>query len=118
MFIRLPKSDKVISLIGKGLDIIRLPDNDATGVTMRFALVIVHNTADPPPIAGRKKDGTDDAYWQKFEIIQECETLDAGENRLGRPLEPLLDKICNAISQDVALLDLRSETAEIPLTKN
>ena len=26
MFLRLPKSDKVISLLGKGLDIIRLPD--------------------------------------------------------------------------------------------
>lgn len=86
MFIRL-KNDKVISLIGKGLDIIRLPDKDDTGITMQYALVIVHNIADPPPPAGSYSDGSDDAYWKKFEVIAKCETEDAGEIRLGQPLE-------------------------------
>ena len=80
MFIRL-QNDRVISLSGKALDIIRLPDKDKLGIKMHFALVIVHNTADPPPpAAAHKKDGPNDAYWKKFEIIAECETHDAGEN--------------------------------------
>ena len=81
---------------------------------MHFALVIVHNTADPPPpAAAHKKDGPNDAYWKKFEIIAECETHDAGEIRLGEPLEPLLDKICEAISEGCQLLDWRSEKTYI-----
>ena len=112
MFIRLA-DDKVISLIGKGLDIIRLPDRDPNGIEMLFALVIVHNTANPPPPAAYREDGSNGEYWSKFEIIAECETQDAGEIRLGQPLEPLLDKICTAISKDQCLLDWRSETTYI-----
>lgn len=112
MFIRL-RNDKVISLSGKGLDIIRLPDEDEFALKMRFALVIVHNTADPPPPAGSLDDRSDDVYWSKFEIIAECETHDAGRIRLGEPLEPLLDKICEAISAGVHLLDWRSEKTYI-----
>lgn len=108
MFIRL-KNDKVISLSGKALAIIRLPDRDNTGITMQFALVIVHNTADPPPPAASETDGSNDAYWNKFEILAECVTHDAGEIRLGDPLEPLLDKICDALRVGAHLLDWRSE---------
>ena len=43
MFLRLPNSDQIISLVGKALDIIRLPDK-ADG-TMRYALVIVYDIA-------------------------------------------------------------------------
>ena len=109
MFIRL-RNDKVISLSGKGLDIIRLPDKNPQ--QMQFALVIVHNTADRPP-AAYSGDRSNDAYWNKFEIIAECETLDAGEIRLGEPLEPLLDKICEAIREGCHLLDWRSEKTYI-----
>ena len=112
MFIRL-RNDKVISLSGKALDIIRLPDKDETGIPMQFALVIVHNTADSPPPAASRDDGSNNAYWDKFEIVAECESLDAGEIRLGGPLEPLLDKICDAISNGQRLLDWRSEKTYI-----
>lgn len=115
MFLRIPNSDKVIRLLGKGLDIIRLPDENDTGITMQYALVIVHNTADPPPLAASKNDGTNNAYWQKFEIIAQCETQDAGEIRLGQPLEPLLDKICDAIRRGDHLLDLRTEKTYLSL---
>ena len=57
--------------------------------------------------------GPNDAYWKKFEIIAECETHDAGEIRLGEPLEPLLDKICEAISEGCQLLDWRTEKTYI-----
>ena len=113
MFIRLPRSDKVISLVGKGLDIIRLPDKDDTELTMQFALVLIHNTADPPPPAALDEHRSDDAYWNKFEIIAECETHEAGEIRLGQPLEPLLDEICQAIEAGVRVLDWRSKTKYI-----
>ena len=116
MFIRL-RDDKVNSLSGKGLSIIRLPDKDQTGITMQYALVIVHNTADPPPLAASSEDGYNDAYWNKFEIITECETLDAGEIRLGEPLEPLLDKICDAIHAGYHLLDWRCEETYITLAE-
>ena len=112
MFIRL-RNDKVISLSGKALDIIRLPDKDSSGIKMQFALVIVHNTPDAPPPAAYPNDGSNDDYWKKFEIIAECETHDAGEIRLGEPLEPLLDKICEAISEGCHLLDWRSEKTYI-----
>ena len=117
MFLRVPNCDKVISLLGKGLDIIRLPDKDDTGNTMQFALVIVHNTADPPPTTApphldfRQKD----AYWAKFEGIAECESHDAGDIRLGQPLEPLLDKICAALRRGEHLLDVRSEKTYLSL---
>ena len=116
MFIRL-KDDKVISLLGKGLDIIRLPDKDETGSPMIYALVIVHNTADPPPAAAPayQEPRSEDAYWKKFEVIVECEAIDAGDIRLGEPLEPLLDKICDAIRRGDHLLDLRKEKAYLSL---
>lgn len=114
MFLRL-KNDKVISLVGKALDIIRLPDKDDTGNTMQFALVIVHNTADPPRQAPDPRAATDDNYWNKFEIIAECETQDAGDISLGQPLEPLLEKICSAIHAGDHLLDLRSEKTYLSL---
>lgn len=116
MFIRL-KNDKVISLLGKGLEIIRLPDEDDTSITMRYALVIVHNTADPPPPAAPAHQDfrSKDAYWKKFEIIAECQTQDAGKIRLGQPLEPLLDKICHAIRKGDHLLDLRNEKTYLSL---
>ena len=118
MFLRLPESNKVISLVGKGLDIIRLPDPPDLGsrsFTMLFALVVVHNTADPPPPAApaHQEFRAKDAYWKKFEVIAECETHDAGEIRLGQPLEPLLDKICDAIDKGVQLLDWRKEKTYI-----
>lgn len=112
MFIRL-RDDTVINLSGKGLAIIRLPDEKEHSTRMRFALVIVHNTADPPPLAASSKDGYNDAYWAKFEVIAECESIDAGEIRLGEPLRPLLDKICKAISEGRHLLDWRNETTYI-----
>ena len=119
MFLRLPNSDKVISLVGKGLDIIRLPDPTDQGggmVRMLYALVIVHNTADPPPAAPAYQDPrSKDAYWKKFEVIAECETHDAGEIRLGQPLEPLLDKIYHAIRRGEHLLDLRKEKTYLSL---
>lgn len=70
MFLRL-KNDKVISLSGKALDIIRLPDKEDTGLTMQFALVIVHNTADPPPPAApaHQEFRSQEAYWKKLEKI-------------------------------------------------
>ena len=111
MFIRL-RDDKVISLSGKALDIIRLPDEDEHSTRMRFALVIVHNTADSPSLAACR-NGSNQTYWDKFEIIAECETLDAGEVRLGEPLRPLLDKICEAISEGRHLLDWRTEKTYI-----
>ena len=116
MFIRL-KNDKVISLIGKGLDIIRLPDKDKLGITMHYALVIVHNTADPPPPAAHPSHGSDDAYWDKFEILTECETHDAGRVRLGQPLETLLDKICDLLQADCNFYDWRSEPTYISLAE-
>ena len=116
MFLRL-KNDKVISLVGKALDIIRLPDKEDTGNTMQFALVIVHNTAEPPPPAAPayQEPRSEDAYWKKFEVIAECETQDAGDISLGQPLEPLLDKICSAIHAGDHLLDLRSEKTYLSL---
>ena len=108
MFIRLSNSE-VISLIGKALDIIRLPDKDDNGIIMNFALVVVHNTADPPSPAGSAEDGYNTDYWDKFTIIAECETHDAGEIRLGQPLHPLMDKICNTIESGYHFLDLRDE---------
>ena len=111
MFIRL-RGDKVISLSGKALDIIRLPDPTEHFTHMQFALVIVHNTADPPPPAISEKN-PDQSYWDKFEIIAECESIDAGEIRLGEPLRPLLDKICEAISEGRHLLDWRNEKTHI-----
>ena len=114
MFIRLPNSDQVISLLGKGLDIIRLPDKDET---MRYALVIVHNTADPPPTAppAYQDFRSEDAYWKKFEVIVECEAQNVGVILRGQPLEPLLDKICDAIRRGDHLLDLRKEKAYLSL---
>ena len=111
MFLRVPNCDQVISLVGKGLDIIKLPDEKDAGSTMIYALVIVHNTADPPPPAppAHQDFRQKDAYWKKFEVIAECESDDAGDIRLGQPLRPLLDKICEAIEKGVPLLDLRSE---------
>ena len=76
---------------------------------MYFALVVVHNSADPPHPAGSAKDASDTNYWDKFTVIAECETHDAGEIRLGEPLRPLMDKICNAIECGDRLLDLRDE---------
>jgi len=117
MFLRLPNSDKVISLVGKALDIIRLPDKEDTGNTMQFALVIVHNTADPPPseAPAYQEPRSKDAYWKKFSVIAECETHEAGEMSLGEPLRPLLDKICDAIRRGDHLLDLRTEKTYLSL---
>lgn len=108
MFIRI-NNGKVINLTGKTLDIIRLPDKDDNSIIMMFALVVVHNTADPPPPAGSAKDGYNTDYWNKFTVIAECETHDAGEIRLGEPLHLLMDKICKAIERGDRLLDLRDE---------
>ena len=119
MFLRVPHCDKVISLLGKGLDIIKLPDEKDAGSTMIYALVIVHNTADPPPPAppAHQDFRQKDAYWKKFEVIAECETHDAGAIRLGQPLEPLLDKICEAIKRGDHLLDLRKEKTYLSLAE-
>ena len=76
---------------------------------MNFALVVINDLSDPSPPFGTDEDATCNAYWNKFIVIAECESQDAGKIRLGDPLLPILDKICEAISRGDKLLDLREE---------
>jgi hypothetical protein len=106
MFIRQPRgqSNRVISLHGKALDIIRLPEESVSKKHIGFnmALVIIHDLSNPPNYSEQGEDG----YWKSFTQLAEVET----DNRMvSSPLKPLLNKICDAMARGDVLFDLENE---------
>ncbi len=117
MFIRLSKgeSNLVISLHGKALDIIRLPDGSTSEEHrsiggFNVALVVIHDVSKPPP-PYFDGDPNDNKYWNGFTKLAEAVT----DNRMvDEPLHPLLNKICDAIANGTHLFDLDNEQTFIP----
>ena len=110
MFIRLPRgrSNLVISLHGRALDIIRLPDDSASKGHrsiggFNVALVVIHDLSKPPSYYC---ENPNDEYWDSFTQLAEAET----DNRMvDEPLHPLLTDICAAIIERVPLYDLNDK---------
>ena len=120
MFIRLPKgkADLVISLHGKALDIIRLPDKSASKKHQSIsgfnvALVVIHDVS-KAPLPFYSDNDLPGEYWDSFTQLAEAET----DNRMvTEPLQPLLNKICDAIANGEHLFDLNNEKTFIPYDK-
>ena len=111
MFIRLPKgqSNRVISLHGKALDIIRLPDGSTSKEHhsiggFNVALVVIHDISKPPPYSSDSNPS--DEYWNSFTQLAEAVTDD---RMVDEPLHSLMNKICDAIANGVYLFDLNKE---------
>ncbi|MDE0084456.1 MAG: hypothetical protein OXU23_01995 [Candidatus Poribacteria bacterium] len=119
MFIRLPrlKSNRVIDLQGKALEIIRLPDESASekhreqNRGFNVALVVIHDVSKPPSYI---KDKPDNEYWYSFTQLAEAET---DITMLDIPLFPLMDEICDAIEKGRHLFTLNNEQAFVPYDK-
>lgn len=101
MFIRLNRSEScgIISLHGRQLDIIKLPDaTPADAVNFTMAIVVIHEPQDVN--LGMFATEHD---WDKFTVLVKCET----DTVMGHfPLMPVLDQICNEIKTNAKLFDL------------
>ena len=117
MFIRLKRgeSNRIVSLHGKVLDIIRLPQVPSQQNTRIFtvALVLIHDISNPPcniidiSEINTIKDHAEipQSYWDSFTILARSES----DNQIvDGALIPLLDEISEAIMYGSKLFDLEN----------
>ena len=121
MFIKLKRSEsnKVISLQGKSLDIIRLPQSPGQQNSSFFtvALVVIHDISKHPNTILDALDISKistiktyseipEEYWNSFTILAKSE---ANNQAVFSGLLPLFDKICMSIKDGMYLFDLENE---------
>ena len=135
MFVRpaSPSQQKLISLHGKSIEIIRLPKSMPQDNTDRFsvAIVLVHEMSRPPSsfhvshssnsfqafgprnATQEEKDKIKDEYWKSFTVLYEKEFGKDEISSIEEPFKPILDKLWDAIKNKDLYFDF-NEHADTP----